>query len=342
MKFRMRKRRRASTTQASTVQRPPQVITVNAADNPYDEDRIERKWALQKLFASHLLKISRKHLGDSRQNIRRRSSLADASTAGDTTVLRPDDKFPYDEPVQARPMPSFRITCGTNNSVVASATKGAHVIGRGHDTPCLGPEKPLALRCSDRPVEDTSKPFPSLLPPCAFWCPLLSFVPDSYSNDLKALDADKDGLLDTNPEGPSGCLYLLNHVFKRRPETKRNGIPKVITVVLENPDTVRRQSSCCGALSPLDKDESRRQQDPMRSFDTSLFRLEESLMRANLDADVEEKYETPMHEPRPDHDRGGTVTNTSVTSSISTHSSLKFGASIIKLPAAMTTNPATL
>ena len=351
MKFRMRKRKRASTPK-NTTERPPEVITVaETSDHPYDEVN-ESRWALQKVFASHLLKISRKHLTDSdRQTINRRSSLADASSAGDSST-----KDKAEEPVtssfagiRARNT-SFQLACGggATNSVLDSKIIAEQRDPFGNDTgagrssvPCMAPQSPL--ECSNQ--HDTSSvKFPRLLPQCFMFgegC-MATLFPDSYNHDLmKPVDAAenaKGGVFETQTRITNFFLST-NPFLRKRPETKRNGIPKFITVVIPVKQE-QVQSSCCGAITSYTKNPTIVKKNPVEnpmSFDTSILRLEETLKKANLDADIEEQYTYPMHEHRPDGPRhqDRTAEMTSVTSSISTHSSLKFGTSIVKLPPAM-------
>ncbi|CAB9504484.1 expressed unknown protein [Seminavis robusta] len=334
MKFRMRKRKRNS-SHPPTIQRPPQYITVNNDNTNDDEDRNERRWALQKVFASHLLKISRKHLNDSRQVIRRRTSLADGSTTGESSVMRPEQQFAI--PEEKPKSHSFRITC-YNGSVQHSAREPeerriAEIENmERHSAPCFLGDGPL--RCTDRPPDNPKHPT-KYKSDCNFnssWCPV-SLFPDSYSNEFVGFDQEhpNEGKMDK-----FGSLFRLTNALRRKADTKRNGIPKVITIVSQGPSKRVERSSCCGAVSVYERESNNGAINNPVSFDSSLLRLEQELMRANLEMDVELKLETPMHQPRSsDLNAERTATAISVTSSISTHSSLKFGASIVKLPSGM-------
>jgi hypothetical protein len=338
MKFRRLKRKREAANEKTTA-KPPQVITVNVQDKLCEEDRNERKWALQKVFASHLAIISRKHLDDTRQVIRRRSSLVDASTASDSSPLRPTDQA--EEPAAQPRAPYFRITCGRNSSIVQHARQSE--------------EKPLdtsenveknstcwvtdPIGCSGRHAHNTKQNHIRQKPLCQNYgsCCLMAFFPDSYSSDLRVVDENNPNDGKVSPAGKLGSLFLFTNALRKKTETKRNGIPKVITVVTQVPAKKRLEKSCCGTNSFYNQgSEIYTVYNPV-SFDSSILRLEQELMRANLDADIERKVEHPTHEPLPpdtNHPER-TATAASVTSSISTRSSLKFSASIVKLPPAM-------
>lgn len=359
MKFRMRKRKRAATPK-DVPERPPDVITVAAtSDYPYDEVN-ESRWALQKVFASHLLKISRQHLNDSnRQPLGKRSSLADASTSGDSSTKdKPEEEQVSTSFAGVRAKNhSFQPACGGEeeaaNSVMETkiiVEQNTPVTHRDNGVPkkrlkCMDLSSPL-MECTS-PRNDKSTKQTQGFPLCFTFgegC-MTSLFPDSYKHhDLKPSDAAemaKSGVSETQSKIANFFLST-NAYFRKRPETKRNGIPKFITVVIpcKRQQGHMADSNCCGAIPLCGKEQPVQKQDPVdtvTSFDTSLQRLEESLKKANLDADVEEQHTWPMHEPRPgdppQQDR--TAENTSATSSISTHTSLKFGTSIVKLPPVM-------
>ena len=356
MKFRMRKRKRAATPK-DVPERPPDIITMAAtSDYPYDEVN-ESRWALQKVFASHLLKISRQHLNDSnRQPLGKRSSLADASTSSDSSTKDKPEEAPVSSSsadVRAKNH-SFQLTCGeAANSVMETkiiVEQNTPVAHRENGAPkkrlkCMDLPSPL-MGCTS-PHNDSSAKYPRDFPLCFTFgegC-MTSLFPDSYDHhDLKPSDAAemaKNRVSETQSKIANFFLST-NVFFRKRPETKRNGIPKFISVVVpcKHQQEHLADSNCCGAVPLCAKEQPVPKQDPVdtvTSFDTSLQRLEESLKKANLDADVEDQYTWPMHEPRPGDPRrqDGTAENTSATSSISTHSSLKFGKSIVNLPPVM-------
>jgi len=415
MKFRMtRKRRRSGVPDKARVahERPPKVITVAAtgASEPcYYQDTVgdeleAQRWALQKVFASQLVKISRKHYNDDSHN-----QQVTFCTSGDTTTV-PDNAPSPGPPVPPErkadtvpdpgpPFPTERksstlqqhrpfgqLTCGAAESLldsnqltdeqpeeqillavdlgarVRSDDMGARVRS---DLPCNAPQVVRISDLDDDDDDDDDDDNSDLLQGFSFpgcnllgdWCPFT--LPEAHHFNNRNLEM---------PLRNSSTLFLLTSIFTRKKgKTKRNGIPKVITVVIQpqksKTATVLPNMDCCSCISlgPLSdshvqKGHANPAEDdillPNSTFDTSILRLEESLKKANLDADVEEKLgASPAgnhahhhhHHHASDVDcfgtKGGqdqpTEDATTVTSSLSTHSSLKFGNSIVNLPSLM-------
>ena len=161
------------------------------------------------------------------------------------------------------------------------------------------------------------------------------FFPESFSNDVVGLDESNPNEGKLSSQRKVGSLFLLSSSLRKKADTKRNGIPKVISIVTQV-HAKKVERPCCGPdFFRNQTSEHDTLYNPV-SFDSSILRLEQELMRVNLEADVERKVENPQQtQPRLDTNQERTATAASVTSSISTRSSLKFGASIVKLPSAM-------
>jgi hypothetical protein len=374
MKFRIRKRKEISShdhRQSQTLHNeekhpPPAIITVPTTSTSRPEDDINNeRWAIQKVFASQLMKLSRKHLTDNRHVSRRRKSLADMSTSGDSSCARPHDQIPTSESPNNHQEKEVSGICGVTNDNSLLDSKRASNQPR-EDASEKNSAGRSAVPCiRHRQMEDSSIAMPIFGSPCFLkgyinWCPLLSLFPHSFhdveGNDLQSIDDNKGSWYEA-PFAFANRLVKTRPFCKSKPNTKRNGIPRVITVVIDSKAVGNRDGPCCGAFSGCMKEggdladlsDLRLENDIVKSdtFDTSLARLEESLMRANLDADKEEKFDPPvmhhgnvwklseilMADQHHRHHQDRTAEGSSVTSSISTHSSLNFQADIItKLP----------
>ena len=360
MKFRMRKRKRAATLK-DVDEKPPGVITVAVTNEQRYDKANESRWALQKVFASHLQMISRQHLNDRNRHAldNTKASLADASATSDTSTKDKAVEEPVVVPTADAPPKnqSFQFTCGGGRGGDEEVTLGSlmetrviveqniPVAQRESEMPkkrlkCMSIPTSL-LECTS-PLNDSSTEPPQSFPQCFSFSKgcITSLFPDSYNHhDLQpgeAAELARNGVSETQRKIVD-FFQSANVFFKKQPALKRNGIPKYITFSIPCKNAPVGESKCCGAIPSSVKGQPVMKEDPVEtvsSFDTSLLRLEESLKKANLDADVEEQHTWPMHEPRPDDlcRQDQTAENTSATSSISTHSSLKFGKSIVKLP----------
>lgn len=399
MKFRMRRRKLGSNAKKNKV-KPPEVITVKGVTrNPLDEVNNER-WALQKLYASKLMLLSKMHLNDNRLLGRRKSLADEESIASDSSIIRPSNQFAVmnnnttnngnnnDKNDNANLQQENRIvtkvlTCGVAPIATCQAPcqsgekidedknelKSPQQLQRQQSkssirsaVQCAAQQVSYNLERKQRkdnniktntnnvnnnqqndPVEDTGSLPPT--PKCLLFsaiCPIALFADSSIN------------------ETPGGfCCQpkaVMNRIMKTKStNTRKNGIPKVIVVhksnTIKNKTQKEEGRACCGAFSsscshpdepssPTAKEEKRISHhisgiQLIKSWDTSIARLEDILRKANMNADVEAKYDSPMHEPRPSNteaDVDPTVDDTSVSSSLSTRSSLKFGESFVRIP----------
>lgn len=348
MRFRLRRRKPLAYRNISDG--PPEVIAVADSKRTSDNELIKKeKGSIQKLFAAHLVKLSQKHLKNNRQLIRRRSCLADVSISVDTNVAQQISQVTLRH---SRSVPTPKKTpclgCGGIDTT-DSLLEGSNIVeppppqlqgrttftdenGARSSAPCLAPK---FIKCSA--AEDSSVTLPTFSSNCFLfgdWCPSSLFRGRPHGDDDYG-----------SPEGMLGCWESSFHFgqrlvqctpFSRKKETtKKNGIPQMITIPVKEEAKPVRKSSCwtCGADNSLSKDDVLATIEDIPTFDTSLARLENVLKKANLNADIEDKYEKPMHQPEHSSDRlDPTADASTVASSLSTHSSFKVGVNVIRLP----------
>ena len=362
MNFRMRRRKQSLGYKDISEKPPVEIIAVtNAAISQEDQLEQERR-ALQKVFASKLVKLSKKHLSNNDQKEGSYPQTTRRASTGDVAVMSADAQhhskmYPKEKPPirrirselpQSESESPFRLACGGNEDVESDIDgkndaqqqqSSSHYNNGGRSSvPCSAP--PKVIRCSGG--EESSLTMPTFSPHCFVlgdWCPTTLF----------RAGAENDG---TDSEVPcwDSPLHFVCRILKgrhypatRKGNTKKNGIPKVISVPTGvGKSTKKTNNGFCGCMqdnSVPTGTEGSNELLNSHSLDSSLIRLEDTLMKANLNADTEDKYEKPMHEPdqrggRADH-VDNTADATTITSSLSTHSSFKVGASIIRLPDTM-------
>jgi len=331
MKFRImrkRKRERNAVKDAVIAGRSPQiVVTVRStgADDPCDEVcHQENRSDLQKVFASQLVKISRKHLNNAHQqrpitSARHRPSSEDVTTSS-TKLSEEDPPIPSFFPSFHVKSQSFQLTCGgvggSTNSVVNTNAFGLEQNNTEKIKKNVVSKSDTPFGCSYQPDTRSEKLLPGLFPHCfnmggGGGC-LASLIPDSFNrqdpvkrcttSNVVAGDPVKGD--DVEPNNKIFKFFRANNPFaKRRPETKRNGIPEVITVVIsKQPDHTIRSSCCSAIIGDKMEPTSYAQKSTIntcRSFDSSIVRLEETLKIFNLVADVEQKCFFPTHVLKP-------------------------------------------